>query len=108
MGEGYNRVLLLGNLGADPELKMTQEDRVLALRRRFHGAWVRMQRDAGKGVPAGAEWNAMRDEMHGAVLALADDSVRAVSEAWRAEHLERTGVASEDCDPRTCPYGGES
>lgn len=24
MGEGYNRVLLLGNLGADPELKMTQ------------------------------------------------------------------------------------
>ena len=24
MAEGYNRVLLLGNLGADPELKMTQ------------------------------------------------------------------------------------
>lgn len=24
MSEGYNRVLLLGNLGADPELKMTQ------------------------------------------------------------------------------------
>lgn len=88
-----------------PALTPTQS-RILDLRRAAHVAWVRMQRGAGQGGHTAADWHAARSTLMDALAGVETADVRAVCEAWQAEHKERTGVESTECNARTCEYGG--
>ena len=67
MAEGLNRVTLIGNLGADPELKYTQNGQaVLRLRLATTESYVnrageRQQRRAQREQPESAEHSKLRD-----------------------------------------------